>query len=211
MDSFRRKYKLEIEDDLRYTRVAIKRSEETIERLQTEDQPFRVEDVLARTEANLKTLHRKEATLMQTLENIEDGLYDAKLDAIRRTNTTQAVETAKKRPTKPPSYKPMSFVGQAASRPTYKPSKEQRREQREKEKEQVREYERYLAECKKLPSVLKKKLETLPNNHGIIFNSILFFGWLPAKEPLSTYVMQEKQGDQWKTYVISNKSKTMFS
>lgn len=186
VEKYRKQLKLNTEDDLRYLRVNIKRNEETIERLTTEDQPFRVIDLVTKARAKLAEMQTQEEELISKIDAIIAGEYDADLEAnIKETAATiqrkAEVTRAKKPKTAPPVFK--QFTRQHDGVAT--------------DREMAYEHDRFQRSCNKFPEKLAEKLIGMPSNHGIIFNQIYFMGKKPPRAPLDTLVMQDKQGDDF--------------
>ncbi len=187
---FRLQFRRETSDELRSTRASIKRCGDTIERLANEDQPFRTFDLIVKAKATLCGLQQEEIDLEIKLENIEQGEYDEELAEDRAKAASVVKEksqaTRKKKKGSTPQIRP---------KPTYKnrpPS-----ERFVSAREMARESERFERSCGKFPEKLADKLKKMPCNHGIIFNSIHFYGAKPPRAPIDTLVMQDKQGDKF--------------
>lgn len=196
MEVARRSFRNQILEDLRVVRSSIKHNEDKINRLTYEKQPFKTADLISKAKESLSSLKKQEEILVEKISKIEEGLYDEDIKGEIKTNTQTAKEKASKRELK----KPKSMIKPAERKSNKEMKIERYRNYLENksfpsERDMAIEYEKFLKSCARFPDGLREKLKRMPSNHGIMFNGIWFMGLLPEKKPLSTTMIEEKNGD----------------
>jgi hypothetical protein len=203
MDAYRRKFKLDVTDDLQQTRVLIRRADETIDRLSHDEElPFRTIELVAKTQKKLAELQARERELEEKLERIEAGVFDDELQEERKDNAEAAREKA--------LLTKQKKAATATRKAPPVPGQKHERFRFVTEREMSIGCARYHRSCAKFPDKLAEKLDKLPNNHGIIFNGIHFYGMRPPVKPYDTLVMQDKQGDNFYVHYSTPTERATF-
>lgn len=205
---YRREFKRGVEDELREVKSVIRQNENTIARLSYDKQPFRTVELIEKARRKVEEYQQKEKNILQKLEDIDAGLFDSQLMAQRKHNTEMA---------KIKTQKTLAKKQKRASPPKTNKEREQQRKKdfAEKksfvtERDMAMEYEYFMRSCGKFPANLAERLENMPQNEGIIFNRIWFFGKRPERHPVDVVTMQDKQGDKFYVHYYTDTDHSVF-
>jgi hypothetical protein len=200
MEGYRRAYRNNTEDELKVLQKSIKHAEDTIYRLTHDKQPFRTIQLVTKARENLDKLLISKKEMENKLALIESGGYDeiilSEMKENRKIEAEKAQKTsAKKKKSSPRAKSPVVF---------------HKREYQVSEKDMAIEFERFKKSVFRLPESLDHKLKSMPNNHGVIFNDIWFFGLAPEKRPYNTIVLQEKRYQDFYVHYYTPHAHSVF-
>jgi hypothetical protein len=168
-------------EDLRSLEKTKKRLEETLYRLQYEQQPFKVDTIVAKTKEKIAATEEEIVQQQQKLNDIEEGVYDKQIqeeishnaeEIARKREITKAKKDKKKEQKSP---QPWVYVRGPPSK--YEIDKE---------------YSRFMEGKHKFPRNLAENLKKMPNNTGFLWRGNSFYGQLPEKAPHDVVTMTEK-------------------
>ncbi len=174
-------FRREIEDDLQNARRQHVYQTDTIQRLQNNEQPFKVKQLIATAIIKQEALLKKIDELTQKIKDIEEGLFDDEISEKMAQNRKEA------------EIKGRAKLSKQKQKTPEKPTKRQYFDSNMPSKKQMEyEYARYTNNMAKFPPKLFEQLKTMANNRGFLFRGSSYYGALPAISPSNISIISER-------------------
>lgn len=195
IDKFRRIKKNELSIQIKTKTTYNTKDKETIFRLRSSETS--TDYVTKRiTELNLLIIKRSEEVveLKEAMDDIESGSLDEEIENDIREANQEVLEKTKKTAVQKQEKKRAAAKNKEVSKTYWNEMLATKRQNREIKRNMNYEYNKYLRNASKLPHSMKKELDRSPNNVGLVFNGVIFYGKRKARQGEPYYIKETVKG-----------------